>query len=91
MFSSKPYLRIIGSGSGDLTIQSEESNASWHFTGIDEYLEADSEQMNFYKGSEPMNENAAGDGFPILYPGDNTITFTGGIQEVAVIPRWCSV
>jgi len=91
VFASKPYLRIIGSGSGDLTIQSEGSNASWHFTGIDEYLEADSEQMNFYKGSEPMNENAAGDGFPILHPGDNTITFTGGIQEVAVIPRWCSV
>lgn len=91
VFTSKPYLRIIGSGSGDLTIQSEGNNASWHFTGIDEYLEADSEQMNFYKGSEPMNENASGDGFPILYPGENTITFTGGIQEVTVIPRWCSV
>ena len=48
-FTSKPILRIEGSGKGTLTIQSEGSNAIWNFTSIDGYVEADSEQMNFYK------------------------------------------
>ena len=88
-FTSKPILRIEGSGKGTLTIQSEGSNATWNFTSIDEYVEADSEQMNFYKDSEPKNDTVSGDGFPLLYPGENTVSFTGGITAVTVIPRWC--
>lgn len=88
-FSSKPILRIEGSGKGALTIQSEESNATWNFTAIDEYIEVDSEQMNFYKDTEPKNDTVSGDGFPLLYPGENTVSFSGGITAVSVIPRWC--
>ena len=88
-FSSKPILRIEGSGKGTLTIQSEGSNASWNFTSIDGYVEADSEQMNFYKDAEPKNDTVSGDGFPLLYPGENTVSFSGGITAVTVIPRWC--
>ena len=88
-FSSKPILRIEGSGKGMLTIQSEGSNATWSFTAIDEYIEVDSEQMNFYKDTEPKNDTVSGDGFPLLYPGENTVSFSGGITAVSVIPRWC--
>lgn len=88
-FSSKPILRIEGSGKGTLTIQSEGSNATWSFTAIDEYIEVDSEQMNFYKDTEPKNDTVSGDGFPLLYPGENTVSFSGGITAVSVIPRWC--
>lgn len=88
-FSSKPILRIEGSRKGVLTIQSEGSNATWNFTAIDEYIEVDSEQMNFYKDAEPKNDTVSGDGFPLLYPGENTVTFSGGITAVSVIPRWC--
>ena len=88
-FTSHPYLRINGSGSGTLTIQSEGSNAIWNFTSIDEYIEVDSDQMNFYKGAEPKNDTVSGDGFPLLYPGENAISYTGGITSVAIIPRWC--
>ena len=88
-FTSKPILRIEGSGKGTLTIQSEGSNASWNFTSIDGYVEADSEQMNFYKDAEPKNDTVSGDGFPLLYPGENTVSFSGGITAVTVIPRWC--
>nr|DAW56828.1 MAG TPA: distal tail protein [Caudoviricetes sp.] len=88
-FTSKPILRIEGSGKGTLTIQSEGSNAIWNFTSIDGYVEADSEQMNFYKDAEPKNDTVSGDGFPLLYPGENTVSFSGGITAVTVTPRWC--
>lgn len=88
-FTSKPILRIEGKGKGTLTIQSEGSNATWNFTSIDGYVEADSEQMNFYKDAEPKNDTVSGDGFPLLYPGENTVSFSGGITAVTVIPRWC--
>ena len=88
-FSSKPILRIEGSGKGVLTIQSEESNATWNFTAIDGYIEVDSEQMNFYKDTDPKNDTVSGEGFPLLYPGENTVSFSGGITAVTAIPRWC--
>ena len=88
-FVSKPYLRIEGNGTGTLTVQSDGNNATWNFRSIDGYVESDSEQMNFHKGAEPKNDTVTGSGFPLLYPSENTISFTGGITAVKVIPRWC--
>lgn len=88
-FISRPIMRIEGKSEGTLTIQSEGSNATWNFTGIDGYVEADSEQMNFYKDAEPKNDTVSGNGFPLLYPGENVISYSGGITAVTVIPRWC--
>ena len=88
-FISRPILRIEGDGKGTLTIQSEGNNATWNFTDIDGYVEVDSEQMNFYKDAEPKNDTVSGDGFPLLYPGENAISYSGGITAVTVIPRWC--
>lgn len=88
-FTSHPIIRIEGKGKGTLTIQSEGSNATWNFTDIDGYVEVDSEQMNFYKDAEPKNDTVSGNGFPLLYPGENAISYSGGITAVTVIPRWC--
>jgi len=90
-FISRPILRIEGNGKGTLTIQSEGNNATWNFTDIDGYVEVDSEQMNFYKDAEPKNDTVSGEGFPLLFPGENAISFSGGITAVSVIPRWCCV
>lgn len=87
-FVSKPMLTFTGSGKGTLTIQSEDSNTTWSFTDVDG-LTIDSEQMLCYSGTESRNDTVSGDGFPLLYPGENTIAFTGGITAVAVLPRWC--
>lgn len=89
-FASKPMFIFTGTGSGTLTIQSEDSNATWSFTDVDG-LTIDSEQMLCYSGTESRNDTVSGDGFPLLYPGENTIAFTGGITAVAVLPRWCSL
>lgn len=88
-FISRPIIRIEGNGKGTLTIQSEGSNATWNFSTIDGYVEADSEQMNFYKDAESKNDTVSGNGFPLLYPGENVISYSGGITAVTVIPRWC--
>ena len=83
--------RFAYDGKGTLTIQSEGNNATWNFTDIDGYVEVDSEQMNFYKDAEPKNDTVSGDGFPLLYPGENVISYSGAITAVSVIPRWCCV
>ena len=88
-FNSKPYIRVDGKGAGTLTIQSEGHNAIWNFDSIDGFVEIDSEQMNFYKGAELKNDTVTGSGFPILHPGENAISYSGGITAVTVIPRWC--
>lgn len=88
-FPSRPYLCIEGNGSGTLTIQSAKSNATWSFTNIDGYVEADSEQMNFYKVTQLKNHTVTGDGFPVLQPGENVLSCSGGITGLTVTPRWC--
>lgn len=90
-FPAKPYLKITGSGTGSLTIQSAGSNKTWQFSSIDGYIECDSELMNFYKGTLSKNSTVSGDGFPILHPGSNTVSFTGGITRVDIVPRWVSL
>ena len=90
-FSSKPYIKITGSGAGTLTIQSTSTNKTWNFKSISGYIECDSELMNFYKATELKNNTVTGNGFPLLAPGKNTFTFSGGITKVEVIPRWCAL
>ena len=90
-FASKPYIKIYGSGEGTLVIQNEEGNKIWQFSDIDEYVEIDSELMNFFKGTELKNGTVSGDGFPLLAKGDNVLSFNGGITRIEIIPRWVSL
>lgn len=48
-FESKPYIRVFGNGDGTFAIETQNGRQQWSFKNIDEYLEIDSEQMNFYK------------------------------------------
>ena len=88
-FTSKPFIRIYGTGEGSLTLTTPTKTSIWTFTDIDEYLDIDSEQMNFYKDVTPMNDTVSGSGFPLLYSGDNEVLFSGDITKVEIIPRWC--
>ncbi len=83
-FSSKPYLKINGKGQGTLTI----NNKVWTFTTLNGYTECDSELMNFYHDTELKNDTVTGEGFPELLPGNNNISFDGGITSVEIIPGW---
>ena len=88
-FTSKPLIRIFGTGEGSLTIATPNKTSIWTFTDINGYLDIDSEQMNFYKDATPMNDTVSGTGFPLLYSGDNGVAFSGDITEVHITPRWC--
>lgn len=90
-FSSKPYLKIYGSGGGTLVIQNGEGNRIWSLTDIDEYVEIDSELMNCFKGTELKNGSVSGDGFPEFSKGDNVLSFSDGITRVEIVPRWVSL
>lgn len=50
-----------------------------------------SEQMNFYSGTTPMNDKVTGDGFPKLQPGVNTISWVGTVTSLVVQPRWVTL
>ena len=87
----KPYLKLNGKGTGKLTIQTANKTDVWTFTTLNGYTECDSELMNFYHGADPKNDTVSGEGFPLLYPGNNTISFDGGITSIEVVPRWVMV
>lgn len=85
---AKPYFKLNGRGEGTLTIQTASNTAIWKFSTLNGYTECDSELMNFYHDNQSKNDTVEGEGFPLLSPGDNAISFDGGIESVEVIPRW---
>jgi len=90
-FVAKPYLKIYGAGKATLTVQASSYNATWNFSALDSYTECDSELMNFYKGTKSKNDKVSGSGFPCLQPGKNTISYTGGVTKIEIIPRWVMI
>ena len=88
---AKPYIKIYGAGKATLTVQTPSTNESWNFSALDSYTECDSELMNFYKGTKSKNDKVTGSGFPCLYPGKNTISYTGGVTKIEIIPRWVTL
>ena len=86
---SFPKLTVVVSGSGTLTIgdQTITINGLTNSTR----MVIDSELQDVYEEGSLTNLNSKvsfSDGFPLLSPGVNTITFTGSITSVEVIPRW---
>ena len=87
MCTSKPYLKIYGSGTLYVYINSKQ----FKFTDVSGYVEVDSETMECYKGSTALNNKMASDGFPELVPGENTISKTSDVTQIDIIPRWRSL
>lgn len=87
-FASKPYLKITGSGNINLSIATSKGTKVYHFKNVSGYVECDSELMNCYKGTVLKNNDFEADDFPYLEPGNNTITFSGTVTKLEIIPRW---
>lgn len=82
-FKSKPLIYIEGTGNGTVTV----GGKTMTFTGIVDYLYIDCDRMDVYRlPTENRNSLMSGD-FPVLNPGDNTVSFTGGITTVKITPR----
>lgn len=80
---SKPLITVHGNGAGVLQIGSNEIN----ITEIGNSVTVDSNTWRAFNGTTARDSTIKGD-YPILLGGINTITFSGGITSVDIIPRW---
>ena len=84
-FKSLPIITVKGSGSGALRI----GDFVVQFSAINGTTIVDSEIQDCYFGTTNLNPNVTlSNGFPKLLPGENEISFSGGITSVEVIPKW---
>ena len=84
-FEAYPLFKVTGT-SGVLTV----NGSSITFSSIDDFVMLDCELQDAYK--ENINKNSTISGtFPVLKPGSNTISWTGGISSVAMKPRWWTI
>lgn len=84
-FSSLPCITVYGSGHGVLGIGGYTASIS----NINGAIILDSEIQDAYRGNTNRNPDVTlSNGFPEFVPGENTITLSGGITYVEVVPRW---
>ena len=60
----------------------------WTISEVDETIEIDSELMNCFKGTVLKNHIVTSEGFPVLKPGENSITCAGNVRRIEIVPRW---
>lgn len=84
-FDAYPKIRVHGT-SGALTVNGDTITLS----SINSYVVLDCELQDAYKGFVNLNSTISGT-FPVLKPGSNTISWTGEITNVYVIPRWWTI
>lgn len=83
LFNAKPLITVYGSGSGQITVGS----ITVLLSDIPEYVTLDCDLQDAYKGLTNKNSIMTGS-FPVLTPGSNTVSFTGGVTKIEIIPRW---
>ena len=84
-FEAYPLFKVTGT-SGVLTVNGN----SITFSSINDFVMLDCELQDAYK--ENVNKNSTISGtFPVLKPGSNTISWTGGISSVTMKPRWWTI
>lgn len=82
-----PNIKITGSGAGALTMNEDTVS----FSDIDGTVTLDSMIQETYQdtGTELISKNSTKTGdYPVLLPGDNAISFSGGITSLEITPNW---
>lgn len=82
-YESKPLIKIYGSGNITVSI----GGKSFTINNISSYVSVDSEIKECYKDSTNKGKDMTGD-WPVLPIGSNTISWTGTVSKVEIIPRW---
>ena len=86
-FDALPMITVYGSGAGTVTV----GGITVTLSAIDEYTVLDCELMDAYKGTTNKNPTVTATEFPKLVPGVNTISFSGGVTSLEIIPRWWTI
>lgn len=86
-FTALPLITVHGTGAGTLNV----GGVTVAISAIDDYVTLDCEAKEAYKGSLNKNSTITGHSFPALDPGNTTITWSGGVTYVEIIPRWWTV
>ena len=83
---SRPIITVYGSGQGNVYI----GNQNIAISNVDEYVTIDAEMQDAFKGLQ--NKNATVNTADIvLLPGNNAISFSGGVTSVEIKPRWVTI
>lgn len=82
-FESEPIITVYGQGDITLTI----NNLNLILNGIDERITLNSEILNAYNDTLSLNNKMSGD-FPIFSIGENTISWTGSVTKLEIMPNW---
>ena len=83
-----PVLTIACNGNGTVTI----GGTTITITGNSGNLVIDSERQTAENGGNNANSKISlSNGFPVLAHGNNTVTWTGSVTSVKVVPNWWSL
>lgn len=78
---SKPIIRVTGTGSFSV------GGSSVSISTNPNYIDIDSERQDCYYGSTNCNRYVSLSRFPVLSPGNNTVS-KGSVTTLVVTPRW---
>lgn len=88
-FDSLPFIRVFGNGNGTVAIGASVIT----LTNLSDYVDIDSELKMCYKGAENRNPYVSMTDykFPVLKPGNNNISFSGGVTGMTIKGRWWTI
>lgn len=83
---SRPIITVYGSGKGNVYV----GNQNILISNIDEYVTIDAEMQDAFKGTENKNSTIS-TADVVLLPGENSVSFSGGVTKVEIKPRWVTI
>lgn len=86
-FPALPLIKVSGTGTGNLYV----GRYTVAIKSLDGYVMLDSNAQNAYKDTLNKNSTISAPEFPVLQPGENTVSWDGGIAAVEITPRWWTV
>lgn len=89
LFPALPLIIVYGAGAGALKV----GDIFMEIKSMEDHVYLDSDTQNAYRvgdGGALENKNGTikAPEFPVLAAGENTISWTGGITKIEIIPRW---
>ena len=93
-FKARPIFKLTGSGDCTITV-TDKNNVSKVFTinDVSGQIEIDSERHTTIKMADgtSANTNVQSPYENLILPKESTITFSSGVSELIIIPRWWTV